>query len=94
MIATCYKLTSSPPFRLCDLLFFSLLVLASPSPVMFVSRLSVFLAIVLALLVNLSLQQTEETMAATTGLKKPWADGPVKLVTTPQYATKKVGVII
>lgn len=24
---------------------------------------------------------------------KPWADGPIKLVSTPQYTTKKVGLI-
>lgn len=44
-------------------------------------------ALILAVLLNRT-----PTMAPTSG--KPWADGPCPLVTTPQYATKKVFPIV
>lgn len=50
------------------------------------------LLLVIPILIGLFLTRSPYMMATVApSASKPWADGPIKLVATPQYETKKVG---
>ncbi len=50
-----------------------------------------FLLLAVPILVGLFVTRSPFMMASTAPSEsKPWADGPMKLIPTPQYATKKV----
>jgi hypothetical protein len=53
------------------------------------ARLSFLLAIP-TIFIGLFLTRSPFMMASNAPTDKPWANGPIKLITTPQYETKKV----
>lgn len=55
------------------------------------NRSTQFLLAVTTLLIGLLLTRAPLMMTAEAP-KGPWADGPMKLITTPQYETKKVSL--
>lgn len=54
-----------------------------------ITTVSFFLLLIFAVSIELFRPAT-----MTEAIRKPWADGPCALVTTPQYATKQVSCVL